>query len=98
MYTKHVLCAKPFYAATAHYEKKISECIDQLDNRIEADAVSGRASNVTDLFWFGVDAMGEFVLDKSFSMLHNEETHYIIKSMQSALSSLGAWGSVPWVA
>ena len=42
--------------------------------------------------------MGEFVLDKSFSMLHNKGTHYIINSMQSALSLLGPCGPVPWVA
>ena len=79
------------------YEARILKYVDQLDNRIQTDATSGTVSNVTDLFnWFGFDTMGDLVFNKSFSMLQNQETHYIVALLQRALSLLGPWGPVPW--
>ena len=82
----------------AQYEAKILDYIDQLDSCIEADAVAGRVSDVTNLLYrFSFDAMGDFVFNKSFGMLQNEEWHYVIKKLQSALSLLGPCSPVPWV-
>ncbi|KAL9015487.1 MAG: hypothetical protein Q9185_007120 [Variospora sp. 1 TL-2023] len=84
--------------ALAQHEQRIIGYVDRLDTRIEADAVDGEASNATELFyWFGFDAMGDFVLNKSFDMLHSQNTHHIIKLLQSALSLLGPCGPVPWI-
>ena len=40
--------------------------------------------------------MGDFVLNKSFGMLQDQGTHYIIKMLQRALTMLGPCGPVPW--
>lgn len=49
------------------------------------------------IYWFGFDAMGQFVFSTSFGMLHNRQMHYIIKRLQSALSLLGPLAPAPWL-
>ena len=72
--------------------------LDQLDRCIEADAIAKRVSNVTYLFyWFGFDVMGDFVFNKSFGMLQNQEWHHIIVLLQRAMSLLGPFSPVPWL-
>lgn len=57
-----------------------------------------RVSDVTDLFyWFGFDAMGDFVFNNSFGMLQSQEWHHIIILLQRALSLLGPFSPVPWL-
>ena len=57
-----------------------------------------KVSDVTNLFyWFGFDAMGDFVFNKSFGMLQNQEWHHIVLLLQRALSLLGPFSPVPWL-
>jgi tryprostatin B 6-hydroxylase len=84
--------------AVAQYEEKILKYIDELDACIEGDARAHKVSDVTNLFfWFGFDAMGDFVFNKSFGMLRTQEWHHIIILLQRALSLLGPFSPVPWL-
>ncbi|KAL9118807.1 MAG: hypothetical protein Q9187_004639 [Circinaria calcarea] len=86
------------YPALMQYENTTLKYIDQLDRCIEADAVAHRFSDATDLFyWLGFDTMGEFVFNKSFGMLQNQQWHYIILLLQRALSLLGPFSPAPWL-
>lgn len=80
------------------HEAKTLKYIDQLDQCIEADARSGKVTDMRNLLlWFGFDAMGEFVFSKSFGMLEKQQWHHIIVRLQRALSLLGPLSSVPWL-
>ncbi|KAK2745695.1 hypothetical protein FQN57_003592 [Myotisia sp. PD_48] len=84
--------------AITQYEDKILKYIDQLEKCVDDDVSAKRVSNVTNLFyWFGFDAMGDFVFNKSFNMLHDQNWHHIIVLLQRALSLLGPLSSVPWL-
>ncbi|KAL9119179.1 MAG: hypothetical protein Q9187_004266 [Circinaria calcarea] len=84
--------------ALMQYENTTLKYIDQLDCCIKADAVAHRFSEATDLFyWLGFDTMGEFVFDKSFGMLRNQQWHYIVLLLQRALSLLGPFSPAPWL-
>lgn len=86
------------YLAISQYEEKILKYLDQLDSCIEADAKAGRISEISDLFyWFGFDTMGDFVFNKSFDMLRNQQWHHIIIRLQRALSLLGPLSPAPWL-
>jgi tryprostatin B 6-hydroxylase len=55
-------------------------------------------TNARDLFyWFGFDAMGDFVFSRSFEMLHRKEWHYIVTKLQKALALLGPASPAPWL-
>ena len=91
-------CPNTSFPAIAQYEEKILKYIDQLDTCIEADARAQKVSDVTNLFyWFGFDAMGDFVFNKSFGMLQDQEWHHIVLLLQRALSILGPFSPVPWL-
>lgn len=80
------------------HENKISPHIDQLAKLIEDDASACRPSSVRDyMYWFGFDAMGEFVFSKSFGMLENRDPGVIVTRLQSALSLLGPLTPTPWL-
>jgi hypothetical protein len=69
-----------------------------LHERIQADASAGVPSNVQNLFyWFSFDAMGDFVLSKSFNMLSDRRWHPFVASLQNALSLLGPFSPTPWL-
>jgi len=86
------------HLAVAQYEEKILKYIDELDACIEGDSRAHKVSDVTNLFfWFGFDAMGDFVFNKSFGMLRTQEWHHIIILLQRALSLLGPFSPVPWL-
>ncbi|ORY18574.1 cytochrome P450 [Clohesyomyces aquaticus] len=66
--------------ALSCHENKISKYIDQLDLCIERDARQHFVSDLKNLlYWFGFDAMGDFVLSNLFDMLQNEEWHSILE-------------------
>ncbi|RAL17616.1 cytochrome P450 [Aspergillus homomorphus CBS 101889] len=84
--------------ALAQYEKKVLFYLGQMDEIIEGNARTGQVCEVTDLFyWFGFDAMGDFVFNKSFDMLHNQKWHHIVVILQKALDLLGPMSPVPWL-
>lgn len=84
-------------AITVHINR-IVPYIDKLDELIAADAIAGRPSPVQDyLYWFGFDAMGEFVFSRSFDMLENRKMHHIIKRIQSALAFVGPMMPASWI-
>ena len=83
--------------AVAQYEEKILKYVDQLAGSISADVEALRIIDVRDLFyWFGFDMMGDFIFNKSFSMLEERKWHHIITMLQRALSLLGPFNPVPW--
>lgn len=80
------------------HEKKVRKYIDQLEKCIDQDATGNDVSNIRDyLFWFGFDAMGDFVFNKSFGMLENHQWHHLIVRLQRALSLLGPLSPTPWL-
>ncbi|KAI1413310.1 cytochrome P450 [Hypoxylon sp. FL1857] len=84
--------------ALAQHEEKILKHIDELERRIEEDALSRKPSEVRDLFyWFGFDVMGDFIFNKSFNMLSNQEWHYIVLRLQRSLAFLGPLSPAPWL-
>lgn len=80
------------------YEARVLPHIDQICKLIKDDIRQNRASSVRDyMYWFGFDAMGEFVFSKSFDMLEKKEPSLIIERLQRALSILGPLTPVPWL-
>ncbi|KAI1662063.1 cytochrome P450 [Daldinia decipiens] len=80
------------------HDRKIMRHLDELDRHIEAEAKGRRVSNARNLFyWFAFDAMGDFVLGKSFGMQQNQEWHHVIFRLQRALSLLGPLSPAPWL-
>ncbi len=72
--------------------------VDQLDDCIEADVVAHRTSDMNSLFyWFSFDVMGDFIFNKSFNMLQNQEWHHMIVILQRAMSILGPFSPAPWI-
>ncbi|ROV92800.1 hypothetical protein VMCG_09091 [Cytospora schulzeri] len=91
---------RPGFSAKALqlYESRILPHLDEFDRLIEADAISHRPSSLRDyMYWFGFDAMGEFVFSNSFSMLENRDAGPIITRLQNALSILGPLTPTPWL-
>lgn len=87
-----------FFVALLEHEAKILKYVDKLDQCIEADAKSGKISDMRNLLlWFGFDIMGEFVFSKSFGMLETQKWHHIIVRLQRALSLLGPMTPLPWL-
>ncbi|PNP46211.1 hypothetical protein TGAMA5MH_02246 [Trichoderma gamsii] len=84
--------------ALLEHEAKILKYVDKLDQCIEADAKSGKITDMRNLLlWFGFDIMGEFVFSKSFGMLETQKWHHIIVRLQRALSLLGPMTPLPWL-
>lgn len=69
--------------ALAVHMSKIFPHMDELVDLIDADIRAGRPSPVREyIYWFGFDAMGQFVFSTSFGMLRNREMHYIIRRLR----------------
>ncbi|KAH9905674.1 cytochrome P450 [Xylariomycetidae sp. FL2044] len=84
-------------ALTGHRAKILVQ-IDKLDQCIESHALAGQPTEARDVFlWFGFDAMGDFVLSKSFNMLQDRKWHDIIVHLRRALSLLGPLTPTPWL-
>ncbi|KAI8633819.1 cytochrome P450 [Xylariaceae sp. FL1651] len=84
--------------ARAEHNARVLNSVDELEKCIEADTRHGKASNARDLFyWFGFDAMGDFVFSSSFGQLRNRRWHGTIVRLQSAMSLLGPFSPVPWL-
>lgn len=85
-------------AALAEHERKAVKHVAQLDVEIEKYALSQKPAEMRDLcFWFGFDTMGDFIFNKSFGMLTDNNWHYVIVRLQKALSLLGPFSPAPWL-
>lgn len=49
------------------------------------------------MYWFGFDAMGDFVFNHSFGMLEAKTWHHIIVRSYRAVELLGPFGPTPWL-
>lgn len=80
------------------HEAKILRHVDKLDQCIELDASQGRPSCVKDLmYWFGFDAMGDFVFNHPFGMLEAKKWHHVLERAYRAIELLGPFGPAPWM-
>ncbi|CAJ2507920.1 Uu.00g091060.m01.CDS01 [Anthostomella pinea] len=80
------------------HEAKILRHVDQLDRCIENDADEGRPSDAKNLmYWFGFDAMGDFVFNHPFGMLQAKTWHHIMMRSYRAVELLGPFGPAPWL-
>lgn len=85
--------------ALATYEQRIVEYGELLAARIGELSREGRPVVVTDWFyWFTFDVMGEFAFARSFSMLHDEQWHFAVRLLRRAMTLLGPFSPVPWLA
>lgn len=81
------------------YEERVVEYAETLAGRIEELARDGTAVNVSDWFyWFTFDVMGEFAFGRSFGMLRDEKWHFAVRLLRKAMSLLGPFSPVPWLA
>lgn len=80
------------------HEAKMLRHITQLDRCIEADVDHGRPTNAKNLmYWFGFDAMGDFVFNHPFGMLKAKKWHHILEQSYRAIELLGPFGPAPWL-
>ncbi|OTA58321.1 cytochrome P450 [Hypoxylon sp. EC38] len=85
--------------ALAIYEERVVEYAEVLAKQIERLAYQGAPVNVSDWFyWFTFDVMGEFAFARSFGMLQDEKWHFAVHLLRKAMSLLGPFSPVPWIA
>ncbi|KAI1412243.1 cytochrome P450 [Hypoxylon sp. FL1857] len=85
--------------ALAIYEERVVEYAEVLASQIEKLAQQGAPVNVSDWFyWFTFDVMGEFAFARSFGMLRDEKWHFAVRLLRKAMSLLGPFSPVPWIA
>ena len=62
-------------------------------------STAGDPINVTQWFNFlAFDVMGDFAFAKSFDMLKSNQWHWVVTLLRRALSLLGLFNSLPWLA
>ncbi|KAI1095731.1 cytochrome P450 [Rostrohypoxylon terebratum] len=80
------------------HEERVLKHIEVLDQCIQAEAKTNKVSHMKDLlYWFAFDAMGDFVMSKSFGMLQNQNWHHIVTRLGNASSLLGPLSPAPWL-
>lgn len=85
--------------ALAIYEERIFDYAEILIQRIEQLAQQSKPVNGSDWsYWFTFDVMGEFAFARSFGMLQNENWHFAVRLLRRAMSLLGPFSPVPWLA
>lgn len=81
------------------YEARVAEYAETLVARISDLANEDKPVNVSDWFyWFTFDVMGEFAFARSFQMLSDEKWHPAVRLLRKAMSLLGPFSPVPWLA
>ncbi|KAH8901372.1 cytochrome P450 [Thozetella sp. PMI_491] len=86
-------------SALAVYEERVEEHAETLIRRLAELAHEGKPVNVSDWFyWFTFDVMGEFAFARSFNMLRDERWHSAVYLLRRAMSLLGPFSAVPWLA
>lgn len=85
--------------ALAIYEERVVEYAETLASQIEKLAIEDSPVNVSDWFyWFTFDVMGEFAFARSFGMLKDKKWHFAVRLLRRAMSLLGPFSPVPWIA
>jgi tryprostatin B 6-hydroxylase len=80
------------------HKTKILRHVDRLDRCIEMDVNQGKPSNAKNLmYWFGFDAMGDFVFNHPFGMLEATTWHHVMVRSYRAVELLGPFSPVPWL-
>ncbi|KAI8632910.1 hypothetical protein F5Y19DRAFT_419453 [Xylariaceae sp. FL1651] len=80
------------------HEAKMLLHVNRLEACIAADAAQGRPSDAKSLaYWFGFDAMGDFVFNHSFGMLEAGTWHHVMVRSYRAIELLGPFGPAPWL-
>lgn len=81
------------------YEQRIVEYAEVLISRINELSREGKPVVVTDWFyWFTFDVMGDFAFARSFNMLRDKQWHFAVKLLRRAMTLLGPFSPVPWLA
>lgn len=81
------------------YEQRITEYAEVLAMSISELSEQGLPVNLTDWFyWFTFDPMGEFAFVRSFNMLQDEKWHPAVWLLRRAMSLLGPFSPVPYLA
>ncbi|KAH7313675.1 cytochrome P450 [Stachybotrys elegans] len=81
------------------YERMVAEQAVELEKLIAS--VAERDAYVPFsrwVYWFQFDVMGLFTLSRSFGMMQNEKWHDRIAGLRNAMSVLGIFAPVPWLA
>jgi hypothetical protein len=77
---------------------KTAKHVEILSTIIEQHITAAKPCHMRDLFyWLGFDIMGDFVFNKSFDMLNNQDWHHMVVRLQRALSLLGPASPAPWL-
>ncbi|KAK6957361.1 hypothetical protein Daesc_000145 [Daldinia eschscholtzii] len=85
--------------ALAIYEERVVEYAETLAAQIEKLSLEDSPVNVSDWFyWFTFDVMGEFAFARSFGMLKDKRWHFAVRLLRRAMSLLGPFSPVPWIA
>ncbi|KAI2629001.1 cytochrome P450 [Xylaria nigripes] len=81
------------------YEHRILSYTETLTTQIDQISREGGAVVVTDWFyWYSFDVIGDVAFSRSFNMLRDKQWHFAVKLLRRAMSLLGPFSPVPWLA
>ncbi|KAK4173614.1 putative cytochrome P450 E-class, group I [Triangularia setosa] len=85
--------------ATVQYEDRVRHHAQLLAKRIDGLSKEGKGVNVSEWFYFFTfDVMGEFAFGQGFEMLQSQKWHWAVRLLRRAMSLLGPFSAVPWLA
>ncbi|TGJ87545.1 hypothetical protein E0Z10_g1202 [Xylaria hypoxylon] len=85
--------------ALSAYERRVINYTEALTSQIDQISREGEAVVVTDWFyWYAFDVIGDVAFSKSFNMLRDKQWHFAVKLLRRAMSLLGPFSPVPWLA
>lgn len=80
------------------YRQRISRHMDKFTHLLSEDTNQQIPTDIRKyLYWFGFDAMGDFVFSKSFNLLETKKSAVAIERWQRALYMVGPVSSTPWL-
>lgn len=81
------------------HEQLIIDHVKTLTARISQLSREQEAIVITDWFyWFAFDVIGDVAFSKSFNMLRDQQWHFAVKMLRRAMTLLGPFSPVPWLA
>ncbi|KAI0191340.1 cytochrome P450 [Astrocystis sublimbata] len=81
------------------YEQRIIDHTNTLISQFHQISNEGKAIIVTDWFyWYAFDVIGDVAFSKSFDMLRDKKWHFAVILLRRAMSLLGPFSPVPWLA
>jgi hypothetical protein len=82
--------------ALNHYLGKVNEHVEELDSAIAKEV--SKPVTINDLmYWFALDAMGEFGFNKRFHMLRDQKWSEAALHLRSAMALLGPFSPAIWI-